>query len=89
MSEKVFSEEQLDQLRSFPEISADELIRYFTPTTAESHRVPATAGGGLRAGQGAQLAWGEGICDTAVAPESTTAVKIASVDFAVTCWGCR
>ncbi|HEY9525177.1 MAG TPA: DUF4158 domain-containing protein [Thermopolyspora sp.] len=32
MSEKMFSEEQLEQLRSFPEISADELIRYFTPT---------------------------------------------------------
>lgn len=31
----MFSEEQLDQLRSFPEISADELIRYFTPTAAD------------------------------------------------------
>ncbi|WP_433413135.1 DUF4158 domain-containing protein [Microtetraspora malaysiensis] len=35
MSEKMFSEEQLEQLRSFPEISADELIRYFTPTPAD------------------------------------------------------
>nr|SBO98750.1 probable transposase [Nonomuraea gerenzanensis] len=35
MSEKMFSEEQLAQLRSFPEISADELIRYFTPTSAD------------------------------------------------------
>ncbi|MFF3671179.1 DUF4158 domain-containing protein [Microtetraspora malaysiensis] len=34
-SEKMFSEEQLEQLRSFPEISADELIRYFTPTPAD------------------------------------------------------
>ena len=31
----MFSEEQLEQLRSFPEISADELIRYFTPTSAD------------------------------------------------------
>jgi hypothetical protein len=31
----MFSEEQLEQLRSFPEISADELIRYFTPTAAD------------------------------------------------------
>ncbi|MFI0420673.1 DUF4158 domain-containing protein [Spongiactinospora sp. 9N601] len=36
MSEKMFSEEQLEQLRSFPEISADELIRYFTPTAADA-----------------------------------------------------
>ncbi|MEV0391045.1 DUF4158 domain-containing protein [Nonomuraea sp. NPDC050643] len=35
MSEKMFSEEQLERLRSFPEISADELIRYFTPTAAD------------------------------------------------------
>jgi TnpA family transposase len=32
----MFSEEQLEQLRSFPEISADELIRYFTPTAADA-----------------------------------------------------
>lgn len=30
MSEKMFSEEQLEQLRSFPEITRDELIKYFT-----------------------------------------------------------
>ncbi|WP_125649740.1 DUF4158 domain-containing protein [Nonomuraea sp. WAC 01424] len=36
MSEKMFSEEQLAQLRSFPEISADELIRYFAPTAADA-----------------------------------------------------
>ncbi|GIH97779.1 hypothetical protein Psi01_84090 [Planobispora siamensis] len=35
MSEKILSEEQMEQLRSFPEISSDELIRYFTPTTAD------------------------------------------------------
>ncbi|GAA1003676.1 hypothetical protein Aple_004450 [Acrocarpospora pleiomorpha] len=35
MSEKMFSEEQLEQLRSFPEISREELIRYFTPTAAD------------------------------------------------------
>ncbi|MGW2155767.1 hypothetical protein [Nonomuraea sp. NPDC001699] len=32
MSEKMFSEEQL---RSYPEITGDELIRYFTPTAAD------------------------------------------------------
>jgi hypothetical protein len=31
----MFSEEQLEQLRSFPEITDDELIRYFTPTAAD------------------------------------------------------
>ncbi|MEO3884515.1 DUF4158 domain-containing protein [Nonomuraea sp. B5E05] len=35
MSEKMFSEEQLEQLRSYPEITSDELIRYFTPTAAD------------------------------------------------------
>ncbi|MFG1687698.1 DUF4158 domain-containing protein [Nonomuraea sp. NPDC049269] len=35
MSEKMFSEEQLEQLRSYPEIASDELIRYFTPTAAD------------------------------------------------------
>jgi hypothetical protein len=30
LSEKMFSEDQLEQLRSFPEVSRDELIRYFT-----------------------------------------------------------
>ncbi|MEU7878927.1 DUF4158 domain-containing protein [Microbispora bryophytorum] len=32
----LFSEEQLEQLRSFPEVSADELIRSFTPTSADA-----------------------------------------------------
>lgn len=35
LSEKMFSEDQLEQLRSFPEISRDELIRYFTPAAGD------------------------------------------------------
>lgn len=35
LSEKMFSREQYEQLRSFPEITADELIRYFTLTPAD------------------------------------------------------
>ncbi|MGW0199653.1 DUF4158 domain-containing protein [Nonomuraea sp. NPDC003201] len=35
MSEKMFFEEQLEQLRSYPEVTGDELIRYFTPTAAD------------------------------------------------------
>ncbi|MGI5157966.1 DUF4158 domain-containing protein [Microbispora sp. CA-102843] len=31
----MFSDEQLEQLRSYPEITGDELIRYFTPTAAD------------------------------------------------------
>jgi len=31
----MFSEDQLEQLRSFPEISRDELIRYFTPAAED------------------------------------------------------
>jgi hypothetical protein len=35
VSEKMFSREQYEQLRSFPEISRDELFRYFTLTPAD------------------------------------------------------
>jgi hypothetical protein len=31
----MFSEDQLEQLRSFPDISKDDLIRYFTLTPAD------------------------------------------------------
>jgi hypothetical protein len=31
----MFSEDQLEQLRSFPEVSRDELIRYFTPAAGD------------------------------------------------------
>jgi hypothetical protein len=33
---RMFSEEQLDQLRSFPDIGRDDLIRYFTLTQADA-----------------------------------------------------
>jgi len=36
VSEKMFSREQYEQLRSFPEISRDELFRYFTLTPADA-----------------------------------------------------
>ena len=32
---RLFSDEQLDQLRSFPGIGKDDLIRYFTLTGAD------------------------------------------------------
>jgi TnpA family transposase len=35
VSEKMFSQEQYEQLRSFPEITGDELIRYFTLAPAD------------------------------------------------------
>jgi TnpA family transposase len=46
MATRVFSEEELDRLRRFPEISWDELIRFITLTDADelfarSHRGPA------------------------------------------------
>jgi TnpA family transposase len=31
----MFSQDQLEQLRSFPEVSRDELVRYFTPTAGD------------------------------------------------------
>lgn len=35
MAALTFSEEQLEQLRSFPDIGRDDLIRYFTSTRAD------------------------------------------------------
>ncbi|MCD9872748.1 DUF4158 domain-containing protein [Streptomyces canus] len=35
MATRVFSDEELEALRSFPAIGKDELIRYFTLTPAE------------------------------------------------------
>ena len=36
MSEKMFSREQYEQLRSFPEIRRDELFRFFTLTPTDA-----------------------------------------------------
>jgi len=46
VSEKMFSREQYEQLRSFPEISRDELFRYFTLTSADVAFVDPGAGRG-------------------------------------------
>ena len=62
MSEKMFSREQYEQLRSFAEISRDELFRYFTLTPADVAFVDPGAGrggpvGDGRFGVGAAVAW--------------------------------
>src|SRR5258707_9176604 len=46
VSEKMFCREQCEQLRSFPEISRDELFRYFTLTPADVAFVDPGAGRG-------------------------------------------
>jgi TnpA family transposase len=58
VSEKMFSREQYEQLRSFPEISRDELFRYFTLTSADVAFVDPGAGRGPadRLGIAVQLA---------------------------------
>ncbi len=58
MSEKMFSREQYEQLCSFPEISREELFRYFTLTPAEVAFVDPGAGRGSadRLGLAVQLA---------------------------------
>jgi hypothetical protein len=60
----MFSREQYEQLRSFPEISRDELFRYFTLTPADVAFVDpggrAGRGGPVgdgRFGVGAAVAW--------------------------------
>jgi hypothetical protein len=58
VSEKMFSREQYEQLRSFPEISRDELFRYFTLRPADVAFVDPGAGRGPgdRLGMAVQLA---------------------------------
>jgi hypothetical protein len=46
----MFSREQYEQLRSFPEISRDELFRYFTVTPADAGFVDPGAGRVRRTG---------------------------------------
>ncbi|MGI5489623.1 DUF4158 domain-containing protein [Microtetraspora malaysiensis] len=46
MSTRMFSEDQLEQLRSFPDISKDELIRFFTLTPADLAFVAPSRGRG-------------------------------------------
>lgn len=40
MATRVFSDEELEALRSFPAIGKDELIRYFTLAPADEARWP-------------------------------------------------
>src|SRR6516225_6908978 len=44
----MFSGDQLEQLRSFPEVSRDELIRYFTPAAGDVAFVDPGRGRGRR-----------------------------------------
>jgi hypothetical protein len=58
VSEKMFSQEQYEQLRSFPEVTGDELIRYFTLAPADVALVAPGKGRGPgdRLGLAVQLA---------------------------------
>ncbi|MGI5488744.1 DUF4158 domain-containing protein [Microtetraspora malaysiensis] len=64
MSTRMFSEDQLERLRSYPDISREDLIRYFTLTPADfafinPGRVRAGVAGQVQDGRGADRA-GEG-----------------------------
>ena len=63
MAARMFSEDQLEQLRSFPDIGKDDLIRFFTLTPADIAFVDPGHGRGPadRLGLAVQL------CDAAVA----------------------
>ena len=58
MSTRMFSENQLEQLRSFPDIGRDDLIRYFMLTSADVAFIDPGRGRGPgdRLGLAAQLA---------------------------------
>jgi hypothetical protein len=52
MATRVFSDEELAQLRSFPEITRDELIRFFTLPSADRAFVDPARGRSARAALG-------------------------------------
>jgi hypothetical protein len=66
----MFSREQYEQLRSFPEISRDELFRYFTLTPADAAFVDPGAGRGRVIGLGwlssSRRCRGWGLCPTMI-----------------------
>jgi Domain of unknown function (DUF4158) len=51
----VFTDEELDQLRRFPDISREEVLRYFTLTPADEAFVVARHGAANRLGVAVQL----------------------------------
>ena len=52
MATRLFSDDQLEQLRSFPDIGKDELVRFFTLTPADVAFVARGAAAARR------IAWG-------------------------------
>jgi hypothetical protein len=74
----MFSEEQLEQLRSFPEITRDELIKFFTLTSADLAFVDPGRGRGPadRLGLAVQLA---SLSWLGFVPDEVTAAPAAAV----------
>ncbi|MFI6928362.1 DUF4158 domain-containing protein [Nonomuraea spiralis] len=56
MSTRMFSEDQLERLRSYPDISREDLIRYFTLTPADIAFIDPGRGPGDRLGLAVHLA---------------------------------
>lgn len=82
MSEKMFSDEQLEQLRSFPEITRDELIKFFTLTPADLAFVDPGRGRGPtdRFGLAVQLAslpWLGFVPDAVASAPATAVARVA------------
>jgi Domain of unknown function (DUF4158) len=82
VSEKMFSREQYEQLRSFPEISRDELFRYFTLTPADVAFADPGAGRGPgdRLGIAVQLStlpWLGFVPDDVVSAPSAAVARLA------------
>lgn len=63
MSTRMLSEEQLEQLRSFPDVGKDELIRFFTLTPADVAFVDPGRGRGPGDRLGAVVHPGAGVSD--------------------------
>uniref|UniRef100_UPI0024551A73 DUF4158 domain-containing protein n=1 Tax=Nocardia farcinica TaxID=37329 RepID=UPI0024551A73 len=62
MATRMFADEELERLRGFPEISREELFRYFTLTSADLAFVDPGRGGRARA----ERRGGQGVCLAAV-----------------------
>jgi Domain of unknown function (DUF4158) len=85
---RLFSDDQLDQLRSFPDIGKDDLIRYFTLTGADVAFVDPGRG----RGPGDRLGFAVQLCTLpwlGFVPDEVTAAPPVAVTWRLILASCR
>ncbi|NKY43222.1 DUF4158 domain-containing protein [Nocardia cerradoensis] len=82
MATRVFADEELERLRGFPEISREELFRYFTLTPADLAFVDPGRGRGPADRLGLSIA-------LPTRPESRLALRNSNATSSRCCWPIR